>query len=169
MELHRTFSQLTEKQHEVLRFVSENHTSKEIAYELGISESAVNQRIEAVRSRTGSPPRAELGRAYRRYLQDLEEACNSLSGDIIQVASLAHDDDRARRELTSGELTLADSAAFVAKPPWQGPAARRIVPEVLDGQNAGLSRFAAMIVIAGGLMFTAMVGLGVIRALTDMF
>src|SRR3546814_19774730 len=76
---------LTAKQHEVLRFVAENRTSKEIAWELGISESAVNQRIEGVRSRTGSPPRAELARVYRHYLQDLEEACNPLPDTIPQV------------------------------------------------------------------------------------
>lgn len=59
---------LTPKQHEVLRFVAENRTSKEIAWELGISESAVNQRIEGIRLRAGSPPRAELARSYRQYL-----------------------------------------------------------------------------------------------------
>ena len=76
--LMRVLSGLTPKQHEVLRFVSENRTSKEIAWELGISESAVNQRIEGVRTRTGSPPRAELARAYRQYLLDVDAASHSI-------------------------------------------------------------------------------------------
>ena len=42
---------LTDKQSEVLVFVSEGLTSKEIARRLGISESAVNQRIEVIRQR----------------------------------------------------------------------------------------------------------------------
>jgi DNA-binding CsgD family transcriptional regulator len=60
---------LTGKQIEVLHFVAENRTSKEIAWHLGISESAVNQRIEGARRRAGWPPRAELARAFRTYLQ----------------------------------------------------------------------------------------------------
>ncbi len=59
-------SQLTPKQREVLALVADNRTSKEIASLLGISESAVNQRIELVRSRMGGLPRGELARLYRQ-------------------------------------------------------------------------------------------------------
>ena len=59
-------SQLTPKQREVLALVADNRTSKEIASLLGISESAVNQRIELVRSRVGGLPRGELARLYRQ-------------------------------------------------------------------------------------------------------
>lgn len=70
--LDAVFRQLTIKQHEVMRYVADQFTSKQIAWELGISESAVNQRIEAVRARAGAQPRAELGRAYRTYRRDQE-------------------------------------------------------------------------------------------------
>lgn len=43
-----------------------HRTSKEIAGLLGISESAVNQRIEIVRGRLGGLPRGELARLYRQ-------------------------------------------------------------------------------------------------------
>ena len=42
-------AQLSRKQREVLALVADNRTSKEIAAQLGISESAVNQRIETMR------------------------------------------------------------------------------------------------------------------------
>lgn len=58
--------ELTDKQREVLALVADNRTSKEIAARLGISESAVNQRIEMVRSRLGGIPRGELARLYRQ-------------------------------------------------------------------------------------------------------
>lgn len=58
--------QLTEKQREVLALVADNRTSKEIAGLLGISESAVNQRIEMIRGRLGGIPRGELARLYRQ-------------------------------------------------------------------------------------------------------
>lgn len=167
--LQQIFPDLTPKQHEVLRFVAENRTSKEIAWDLGISESAVNQRIEGVRARTGSPPRAELARAYRQYLQDLEAACNPLPAKNPQVpeaglpAAMQWQDERAEH------LALSDAMTYRVTAPWQREEMGLIVPEVLDGANAGLSRTAAMIAIAGGLLLVAMVGLGVVRALTDLF
>jgi len=166
------FEGLTAKQHEVMRFVSDNFTSKEIAYELSVSESAVNQRIEAVRARAGSPPRAELARAYRAFLlheQDLLEACNPLPHKNLQVpiapvlAAIRGQDERV------DELALSDVVAFQATPPWQGKAIGRIVPEVLDGTHAGLNRTAAIVAIAVGTLFLALGGLGVVRALSDMF
>ena len=58
--------QLTAKQREVMALVADNRTSKEIAGLLGISESAVNQRIELIRSRLGGIPRGEMARLYRQ-------------------------------------------------------------------------------------------------------
>jgi len=58
--------QLTPKQREVMALVADNRTSKEIAGLLGISESAVNQRIELIRGRLGGIPRGEMARLYRQ-------------------------------------------------------------------------------------------------------
>ena len=163
-----TFPNLTAKQHEVLRFVAENRTSKEIAWDLQISESAVNQRIEGVRARTGSPPRAELARTYRQYLQELEAACNPLPAKIPQVSAVAPLPQFEQQDGSVDQLVLADAVTFTFTPPWQEERVGRIVPEVLDGAHAGLSRTAAMIAIAGGMLLVAMVGLGVVRALSEL-
>lgn len=163
------FPGLTVKQHEVLRYVAENRTSKEIAFELGISESAVNQRIESIRNRTGSPPRAELARAYRQYLQEQENACNPPPAKITQVPAGGVSGDLSRQNEAVDRLALADAVTFRVSAPWQEPDGTRVVPEVLDGAHAGLSRTAAMIAIAVGLLLVAMVGLGVARALSDLF
>ena len=56
----RSLPRLTAKQRDVLALIADNRTSKEIAGLLGISESAVNQRIEIVRTRLGGLPRGEL-------------------------------------------------------------------------------------------------------------
>ncbi len=58
--------QLTAKQRAVMALVADNRTSKEIAGLLGISESAVNQRIELIRARLGGIPRGEMARLYRQ-------------------------------------------------------------------------------------------------------
>lgn len=162
------FARLTPKQHEVLRFVAENRTSKEIAWELGISESAVNQRIEGVRVRAGSPPRAELARAYRAYLQELEQACNPIPDKIPQVPKDPPEPPIERRDERVEPLALADPVNYFVTAPWQRAEFGTIVPEVLDGANAGLSRAAAMIAIAGGMLLVAMVGLGVVRTLSEL-
>lgn len=166
--LMRVLPGLTPKQHEVLRYVSENRTSKEIAWELGISESAVNQRIEGVRIRTGSPPRAELARAYRQYLLDLDAACNPIPDKIPQVPETPLEPPLTVQDDRAVGLALSDAVTYTVTAPWQRDAYFPVVPEVLDGANAGLSRTAAMIAIAGGILLVAMVGLGVVRALADL-
>lgn len=166
--LAQVFLGLTSKQHEVLGFVAENRTSKEIAWELGISESAVNQRIEGVRLRAGSPPRAELARGYRQYLVEQEATCNSIPDKIPQVPGTGADQASRHRDDGSDPFALSDVMTYPATAPWQRERYGMIVPEVLDGANAGLSRTAAMIAIAGGMLMMAMVGLGVVRALTEL-
>lgn len=159
---------LTPKQHEVLRFVAENRTSKEIAWELGISESAVNQRIEGVRLRAGSPPRAELARAYRAYLQELELTCNPVPDKIPQVPESPPEPAIEKRDERVEPLALAEPVTYMVTAPWQREGFGSIVPEVLDGANAGLSRAAAMVAIAGGMLLVAMAGLGVVRVLSEL-
>jgi DNA-binding CsgD family transcriptional regulator len=78
---------LTPKQKEVVALVSEGLTSKEIGRKLGISESAVNQRIETIRQRLGGMPRSQIGRIYRRQNTVLVTlpTSNSLTGKPIQL------------------------------------------------------------------------------------
>jgi biotin operon repressor len=85
------FAALTRKQHEVLARVSDNRTSKEIAAELGISESAVNQRIETVRSRLGGLPRAKMARDYRAFATtpEGEATCKNVPWQTIQLPAAA--------------------------------------------------------------------------------
>lgn len=82
-----SLSKLTQKQREVLALVADNRTSKEIAALLSISESAVNQRIEMVRTRLGGLPRGELARLYRKELnfKSLEEEAKLLTCEKLQV------------------------------------------------------------------------------------
>ena len=51
------FDFLTEKQVAVLDLLANNRTSKEIAWTLGVSETAVNRRVEVIRSRLGGGAR----------------------------------------------------------------------------------------------------------------
>ena len=64
------FRSLTAKQLEVLALLADNRTSKEIAGYLGVTESAINQRIDTARARVGVNSRGELARRYRKYVEE---------------------------------------------------------------------------------------------------
>lgn len=102
---------LTEKQKEVLSLVAEGMTSKEIARKLGISESAVNQRIEVIRQRLGGLPRTQIARLYRRMSTVVFTVppSNPVTGKSIQ---LQPDGDEAQHlEPEGSEVSTALSQA----------------------------------------------------------
>ncbi|MFM5885072.1 MAG: helix-turn-helix transcriptional regulator [Novosphingobium sp.] len=83
----KALDSLTEKQREVLSLVAEGMTSKEIARKIGISESAVNQRIEVIRQRLGGLPRTQIARLYRRMSTVVftVPSSNPVTGKSIQL------------------------------------------------------------------------------------
>ncbi len=93
----RSLPQLTRKQREVLALVADNRTSKEIAGLLGISESAVNQRIEIVRARLGGLPRGELARLYRLNFST-DQPANDQTWQKIHLPNAAVRGERADAE-----------------------------------------------------------------------
>lgn len=100
---------LTDKQREVIALVSEGMTSKEIARKLGISESAVNQRIEVTRQRLGGMSRAQIARIYRQTstLVITIPTSNSLTGKSIQ---LQHEAEPEQHSIPEGAVALSASA-----------------------------------------------------------
>ena len=136
------FESLTVKQHEVLELVAENWTSKEIAARLGVTESAINQRIEAVRVRTGFLPRAHVARAYRQF-RTQRAALNAITG--VAAPGPGPDD-------SPPHLPVSDAS----------------MPQSLVGSNSGLNRVAAMVFIAAGLMMVCMAGLALAQVLTNL-
>lgn len=87
---------LTDKQVEVLELLSMHKTSKEIGREIGISPNTVDQRLNAVRDKWGTPNRKETVRLYLA----LKETCgqtiyqNSLVGLGDEWREMASDDPR---------------------------------------------------------------------------
>lgn len=150
------FGRLTAKQHEVFALVAEGRTTKEIAGRLNVTDSAVNQRIEAVRSRAGSPPRAELARAYRKYIAS--RSAKSTHDQTLLSQTNSPDARAQHYAFAAGHVQLSD--AHLQSDPY-----RWIVPKAFAGPGAGLNRVVAMVVVAFGLFATALLCLGVIQAL----
>lgn len=150
------FMSMTAKQHEVLALIAESRTSKEIAHQLGVSESAVNQRLEAVRCRAGFPPRATLARAYRRHL----DAVSASQAFLDHIHKLSEEGLEGNG---SADQRLADPGREGLSERPQSISVTRL--DLLNGEDARLYRTAAMVCIALGLLVTAMVGLGVANAI----
>ena len=147
---------LTDRQSEVLMFVSEGLTSKEIARRLGISESAVNQRIEVIRQRLGGMPRAQIARLYRRQSTLLMTipTSNSLTGNPIQL----------QRGGSAEQTGAVEGSAKLAEPRAQlrgGVLQPSTNFQSFDGSARLWFRLGAIVAIALGIAATALLLLSI--------
>ncbi|CDO37708.1 MULTISPECIES: helix-turn-helix transcriptional regulator [Novosphingobium] len=163
------FPSLTPKQHEVLGYVAENRTSKEIAFELGISVSAVNQRIESIRNRTGSPPRAELARAYRTYLLEQEKTAEpeEPAPAFIELAPASKEpdatvDDGEEQVRVPDVDAVIVSGAIAVDPLTPGSLARAASPLPEPSPRSPLAK---ALIITGGTILVVLVSLGIVLTL----
>lgn len=157
------FQSLTNKQAAVLALLANGRTSKEIATALDLSESAVNRRIELLRTRFGGITRLELARRYRDWSSEGVETAR-------QSLHLAAEPDSPQKQDEDGreaELVFRDSLAISIDPPWAGTAEPKIVPGVLDGDNAVLTRGAAIAIILLAIIASLVLGLAAASALTE--
>jgi DNA-binding CsgD family transcriptional regulator len=156
--------QLTQKQREVMALVADNRTSKEIAGRLGISESAVNQRIELIRARLGGIPRGEMARLYRQEFERERRLAATFppTWEKIQVPSETTssegaptegmpDATAARLQPGAGDIGLGSQPSLGSLPVSSPRADREELPNAL----AALALIAA--IIAGGIVLAILV------------
>jgi len=157
---------LTQKQREVLALVADNRTSKEIAVLLGISESAVNQRIEIVRARLGGLPRGQLARLYRqKYAPELAENGDSEgTWQKIQLPEngLIGHDSRAE----SIPFPASDGSHRVSVPEGDGS---QLSAYFYEGEQDWLGRETPAVALARGAAILAiiMTGMALAAAITQ--
>lgn len=163
------FDLLTDKQVAVLGPLANGRTSKEIAGTLGLSESAVNRRIELLRIRFGGITRLELARRYRDWAA-VQGASDGVETDrqSLRLAEPAAAEQKPVEDGEDAALTFRDSVAISIAPPWTGAAEPNVVPRVLDGENAVLTRGAAIAVMLLATVATLVLGLAAAGALTEM-
>ena len=155
---------LTDKQQEVLSFVSDGLTSKEIARKLNISVSAVNQRIEMIRHRLGGLPRSQIARLYRRQSTVMLTipASNSLTGKPIALQASASLDQAGFVEGVVGPVELnARQYSGVLQP---STISRKLVT-ALAGPERYWWRTAAIVTLAAAIAITALLALSVAQTL----
>lgn len=150
---------LTDKQREVIALVSEGMTSKEIARKLGISESAVNQRIEVTRQRLGGMSRAQIARIYRQTstLVITIPTSNSLTGKSIQLQHGAEPEQHSSPEGAETLLASASNGTGVLQPSTFSP--QPLAPD------STVKRLAVIVAVAFGLLASAVLVLAAAQAL----
>lgn len=162
------FEQLTAKQRQTMDLLAEGWTSKEIAHKLGISESAVVQRIEALRTKTGGLLRKDLARSYRLYLDNLPPTCKEITSKNFHLPSACDPHNTPLWNFSGADLELADAATFDMSPPWSSRPEPRVVPEVLDGKDASLYRWFVAILMALALVILMLVLVTVAGEISDL-
>jgi DNA-binding CsgD family transcriptional regulator len=143
--LEARLSRLSAKEREVLDQILLHKSLKVIAHDLGISLSAVDQRLKAARIKLGAVDRNTAAQTYTTLLATcrdstcgFEDLGARLDGYVFQSP-----------DPPSGAMfKLQDSATIVVPPPWFEQGHRGAVPEVLDEKFGRLWRVAAIPVFA---------------------
>lgn len=146
--------ELTDRQRAVLGAIDRRLPLKAVAAELGISESRVNQHVKGLKERYGVHSLPDLVDAWRCEENGGRPAdpCRSSAWRNPQVSAAAFGEENGSR-VAPGEFVLSDAAALYAiEAPWSGRIEPRVVPGVLDGDNALLLRLAVIIGLAFGLV-----------------
>lgn len=165
----KVLSELTPKQLETLRLLGSGHTGKEIATQLNLSESAVVQRIESIRRKFGGITRHEVARKYRDHLaREGEGNCKEITGNFFHLHGKGPFINEGCGSQSPGSVTFADSYAVEAIVPWDASRKERLVPEVLDGENAALARWVYVVMIAGGMAILLLVLLAIANSIGDL-
>ena len=163
------FSAATDKQRQVLDLLAENRTTKEIAAHLGVSDSAINQRIDPLRHRLGGITRAELTRRYRAFAAEMTAAasCEQFTGERFQVETPPPGLQIRRRDDRPGRYRFEDSMGLAYEPPRGERPELRIVPRLLDGKHAGLARGIAVLLLLLLIVASLVLGLTAAQVLTE--
>ncbi len=162
---------LTDKQRTCLRLVNQHLSSKEIAREVGVSVSAVEQRIKAAVRTLGARDRREAARMLA--ISD-QETCGRTTGGppVLQnpdpIAILAGQEERGERTEDEQANRLHEAqAAYVAEPQARS---RLVLPLPLGGARpddlSAAARTSWIVGIILAIIFTFGIFLAGVEALS---
>lgn len=149
-------SGLTDKQLAVLERLDRRMPIKVIAAELGVSESRINQHVRALKNHFGVESLGDLIDRAREAeiappggMQDEPSRKPAYRNSHLPVAA---DTPQTGGRVAPGEFVLADVASVAIEAPWSVRHEPRVVPGVLDGENAVLFRLAVITGLAVGII-----------------
>ncbi|HEX9807949.1 MAG TPA: LuxR C-terminal-related transcriptional regulator [Alteraurantiacibacter sp.] len=155
---------LTARQLAVLERLAARKSYKEIGHELGISETRVKQHVRTLKDRLGVNSPSELVEAYwtiagtNPFLKG-EELKSELPDGVFSPSERCPDD----REV----FHLEDSLPFRSEAQWVHQEEPEVVPGMLNGRNASLSRLALILIMTLGMFAVLILGLTSAQVLSD--
>ena len=163
---------LTERQAAVMERIDRRVPIKVIAQELGVSDTRINQHIRALKDIYGAENLRDLVDLHRLSQAQKEE---SKTGKNNEGNEEANDPDKPLSESAytnpqvqdtifafdneprdgGTDLELNDVSPLIQSAPWLRPSEPKVVPGLLDGENAITLRLAAIAGIAFGILAAA--------------
>ena len=164
METDLTEVELTDRQRSVTVGLLKRQTLKEIALDLGISPSTVDEHKRAAMRAFGASNTKELIEAFIRhgYAARILHPEKPTGADLRVPVPPIPDDPGAQDG--PGIFRFDDAMSFHATAPWLKE--KSAVPEALDGDNAVRNRLALIGAFAGGILLLLIVGIAAFQALS---
>lgn len=147
---------LTERQQAVMDRIDRRVPIKVIAQELGVSETRINQHIRALKDIYQVDSLNELVELHREgedapHGEGPAPDYNLSAYAKKQVPNAVGAGEGLLRD-DPGEIVFNDAMPLLDDPSWRTVREPRVVPGVLDGENAVLFRLAAIVAIAFGIL-----------------
>ncbi|MDC0887346.1 helix-turn-helix transcriptional regulator [Altererythrobacter sp.] len=159
------FGTLTQKQRDVLDFLIEHKTSKEIARELDISPHTVDQRINFSKRKLGVSSRSQLATLYRRQREIYDQSIYDESYiDGMAIPLESNGTDNAAAYLLHDGIASTDEHRTDAIDEVD----YRVVPEMFEGRTGKVFRIAAALIAAILIIILALGGLAIFSTLSEM-
>lgn len=158
-------SRLSEKERQLLDRMLEHKSLKVIAHDLGVTPSAVDQRLKSARIKLGAADRNDAARRYSGLLA----SCRESTSGFPQLGTEGESKVIERSEPPSAStFTFHDSATFQVAPPWLERHHGSAVPEFLDEKIGRLWRVFAIPVFAVTIAMLALALMAMAKALSEL-
>lgn len=164
-DVHDRFGRLSPKERELLDHVLQHKSLKVIAHDLGVTVSAVDQRLKSARRKLGAADRNDAARLYSAALASCREStCGLAEVGTTRESPLSQILEPPLRST----FTFQDSATIDVAPPWFGRRQRGAVSEVLDEKFGRLWRVVAIPVFAVAIAMLALALMAMAKALSEL-
>ncbi|MBC2669692.1 sigma-70 family RNA polymerase sigma factor [Novosphingobium piscinae] len=164
-EKQRQLARLSIKEREVLDQLLLHKPLKLVAHDLGITLSAVDQRLKGARVKLGAADRNAAARAYAALLATCRE---STYGSEAVGADPEAQLIRSPEPLTGATFMLQDSGTIIVPPGLFGAGHSEAVSEVLDEKFGRLWRVIAIPTLALAIAMLALALMSMARVLGDL-
>lgn len=164
----RNASELTPRQADVLARLADRQSIKVIAAEIGISESAVNKHIMALKRKANANTLAELVGFYRRVsITSDTKHCRKTAPSKKPLLKTKFSTDQRATDDIEPVVVLQDGFSYAKSAPWSTTREPIVGPEVLNGTVGTWTRATAIAVITIGIFVMVIVGLGAAQSVTS--